>query len=156
MSRMAEACCACEMYIKEGLVYDKNGGALIGFANLGEINSHLLQFQASLESSDSSSSNEQLAKMMLVFLIRGLFSSLEFPYAQFPCTTISGDLLFDPHWRAVERIDRCGLKVLGVTADGASPNCRLFKIHNPSPGSFTHMVPNPYSTDGTDLLFLCS
>ena len=26
-----------EMYIKEDLVYDKNSGALIGFANLGEI-----------------------------------------------------------------------------------------------------------------------
>ena len=37
-----------EMYIKEDLVYDKNSGALIGFANLGEIDSHLLQFQASL------------------------------------------------------------------------------------------------------------
>ena len=119
----------------------------------GEINSHLLQFQASLESSDSSSSNEQLAKTMLVFMVRGLFSSLEFPYVQFPCTTISGDLLFDPLWQAVERIERCGLKVLGVTADGASPNRRLFKIHNPSPGSFTHKVPNPYSTDGRDLLF---
>ena len=142
-----------EMYIKEDLVYDKNSGALIGFANLGEINSHLLQFQASLESSDSSSSNEQLAKTMLVFMVRGLFSSLEFPYVQFPCTTISGDLLFDPRWQAVERIERCGLKVLGVTADGASPNRRLFKIHNPSPGSFTHKVPNPYSTDGRDLLF---
>ena len=141
-----------EMYIKEDLVYDKNSGALIGFANLGEINSHLLQFQASVES-DTSTSNEQLAKTMLVFMVQGLFSSLEFPYVQFPCTAISGDLLFDPLWQAIERIERCGLKVLAVTADGASPNRRLFKIHNPSRGSFTHKVPNPYSTDGRDLLF---
>ena len=69
---------------------------------------------------------------------------------QFPYTAISGELLFDPLWQAIERI---GLKVLAVTADGASPNRRLFKIHNPSRGSFTHKVPNPYSTDGRDLLF---
>ena len=69
---------------------------------------------------------------------------------QFPYTAISGELLFDPLWQAIERI---GLKVLAVTADGASPNRRLFKIHNPSCGSFTHKVPNPYSTDGRDLLF---
>ena len=86
-------------------------------------------------------------------MVRGLFSSLEFQYVQFPCTAISGDLLFDPLWQAIECIERCGLKVLAVTADGASPNCRLFKIHSPSHGSFTHKVPNPYSTDGRDLLF---
>lgn len=83
-----------EMYIKEDLVYDKNSGAVIGFANLGDIDSHLLQFQASVES-DTSTSNEQLAKTMLMFMVRGLFSSLESPYVQFSCTAISGDL-FDP------------------------------------------------------------
>ena len=93
---------------------------------------------------------------MLVFMVRGLFSSLEFPYVQFPCTTISGDLLFDRLCQAIECIERiewCGLKVLAMTADGALPNRHLFKIHNPFPGSFTHKVPDPYSTDGRDLLF---
>ncbi len=32
-----------EMYIKEGLVYDKHSGALIGFTQLGEITDHLHQ-----------------------------------------------------------------------------------------------------------------
>ena len=33
-----------EMHVKENLVYDKHSGALIGFANLGQTNQHLLQF----------------------------------------------------------------------------------------------------------------
>ena len=38
-----------EMYIKEDLVYNKHTNALIGFANLGETNTHLLTFQKSLQ-----------------------------------------------------------------------------------------------------------
>ena len=91
---------------------------------------------------------------MLVLMVRGLLSGLEFPYVQFPCATMTGDLLFDPLWKAIARIERCGLKVLAVTADGASPNRRLFKIHNPSSSDTSHKVKNPYSTDGRDLFFL--
>ena len=49
------------MYVKEDLVYSKHSGAFIGFHDLGNINEHLLQFQALLED-DSSDTNEQLAK----------------------------------------------------------------------------------------------
>ena len=57
-----------EMYIKEDLVFNKVSGELVGFSNLGDNNSHLLQFQSSLEKEDS---QEQLAKTMLVFMVRG-------------------------------------------------------------------------------------
>ena len=80
-----------EMHIREDLVYDKNSGALIGFANLGEINTHLIRFQAALEAGKCG--EEQLAKTVMVFMGRGLFSSLEFPYLQIPLTTATGDLL---------------------------------------------------------------
>ena len=139
-----------EMYIKEDLVYDKRAGALIGFSNLGDINTHLFQFQSRLEKDADST---VLAKTMLVFMVRGLFSNLEFPYAQFACTDITGDLLFAPIWEAVSRLERCGLKVLALTADGASPNRRLFRIHDPTLATTPHKVPNPYATDGRDLLF---
>ena len=141
-----------EMYVKEDLVYNKHSGAFIGFHDLGNINEHL-QFQASLED-ESSDTNEHLAKTMLVLMVRGLLSGLEFPYVQFPCATMTGDLLFDPLWKAITLIERCGLNVLAVTADGASPNRRLFKIHNPSSSDTSHKVKNPYSTDGRDLFFL--
>ena len=38
-----------EMHICEDLVYDKHTGVLIGFANLGDINHHLQQFDESLQ-----------------------------------------------------------------------------------------------------------
>ena len=95
---------------------------------------------------------DQLAKTMLVFMVQGLFSGLE--YVQFPCASITGDLLFDPLWKAIARIELCGLKVLAMTADGASANRRLFKIHDPFSSSTPHKVPNPYSTDGRDLFFI--
>ena len=59
---------------------------------------------------------------MFVIMVRGLLSKLCFPYAQFAATTLSGDMLFDPIWEAVSRLEKCGFKVLTITADGASSN----------------------------------
>ena len=70
-----------EMYIKEGLVYDKYTGELIGFTDLGDINSHLL----SLEQSLVDSKLQPLATTIMNFMVKGLFSHLQFPYAHFPC-----------------------------------------------------------------------
>ena len=72
-----------EMYIKEGLVYNKHNNSLIGFASLGEVNDHLLAFEQSLNGS-SPKDVASLAKTMMVMMVRGLFSGLEFPYVQFP------------------------------------------------------------------------
>ena len=54
---------------------------------------------------------EELAKTMLVVMVNGLFSLLRYPYAQFSCTSMSGDLLFNPFWQAVFRLERMGSKV---------------------------------------------
>ena len=35
----------------------------------------------------------------------------QFPYAQFPCAELTGELLLDPFWEAVKRIENVGLKV---------------------------------------------
>ena len=93
-----------EMHIKEDLVYNKHTGELVGFVNLGDINSHLLKFEKSLSREDQQT--EPLAKSMFTIMVRGLFTQLQFPYAQFPCKTISGDLMYDPFWEAVFRIER--------------------------------------------------
>ena len=54
-----------EMYIKEGLVYDKYTGELIGFTDLGDINSHLL----SLEQSLVDSKLQPLATTIMTFMV---------------------------------------------------------------------------------------
>ena len=82
--------------------------------NLGDINSHLLKFEQSLSGEDQQT--EPLAKSMFTIMVRGLFTQLQFPYAQFPCKTISGDLLYDPFWEAVSRIERLVLNTVDYYA----------------------------------------
>ena len=145
-----------EMYVREDLVYDKHSGALIGFANSGDTNKLLLQFEQQVQGeSDDETASEPLAKTMFVFMVRGVFSSLQFPYLQLPCATITGDLLFDPFWETVYRLERLGLQVLAATADGASTNRRLIKIHKlrRKRGEITYKVLNPYAAEKRYLYF---
>ena len=100
-----------EMYIREDLVYEKHRGTMIGFANLGDVSNHLLTFEHSVEQSEAAEA--VLAKSMMTFMVRGLFTLLRFPYAQFPCAEVTGDLLFHPFWKAIYRLERIGLKVIG-------------------------------------------
>ena len=98
-----------EMYINEDLMYHKHTGQLIGFASLGDINDHLLAFEHSVV--EGQSEEIELAKTMMVFMVRSLFTPFRFPYAQFPCASVTGDLLFHPFWQAVYRLERMELKV---------------------------------------------
>ncbi len=84
-----------------------------------------------------------LANSMLVLLVRGLFSKLQFPYVQFPSTSLAGDQMFEPFWEAVERLELCGFKVLGLTCDGLAANRRLFKLHKPDSKSLLNKVGKP-------------
>ena len=98
-----------EMYIREDLVYEKQTGKLIGFANLSDVSDHLLAYEQ-INNRDQSD-EKKVAKTMMVFMVRGLFTPLRFPYAQFPCATVTGDLLFHPFWQAVFRLERMEFKV---------------------------------------------
>ena len=93
---------------------------------------------------------------MLVLFVKGLFSSLEFAYAQFPCCDLTGAQMYDPVWAAVARLELCGFKVLALVCDGLAANRKLFRLHNPSaqPSDILHRV-NPYADDGRDLFFFC-
>uniref|UniRef100_A0A1X7UPC8 Uncharacterized protein n=1 Tax=Amphimedon queenslandica TaxID=400682 RepID=A0A1X7UPC8_AMPQE len=91
---------------------------------------------------------------MLVFMVKGLFNSLHFPYAQFPCTALAGDQFFDPFWEAVARLEFCGFKVLALTCDGLGANRRLFHLHNPSNRSFLNKVENPYAPERSIYFFI--
>lgn len=78
-----------EMHIREGLVYNKHSGALVGFTDLGDVNNLLSNFDRSLS---EETRGPPLSKTMLVFMVRGLLATkLQFPYAQFATTAISGD-----------------------------------------------------------------
>ena len=55
-------------------------------------------------------------------MVHGLMFKLEFPYAHFGTRSITGDLIYPIVWEAVRRLKASELKVICVTADGASNN----------------------------------
>ena len=92
-----------EMHIKEDLVYDKTSGELVGFVNLGNVNEHLIQLEQDLLQGKSAS--PALASSVFVFMMRGLFTNLKFPYATFPCQSTCGHQLASLFFEAVFRIE---------------------------------------------------
>lgn len=79
-----------EMHVKKGLVFDKVTRRLKGFFDLGTVTGHLLQFEVEKQP-DHKSFFPTPAKSMLTLMLRGIFTPLHFPYAQFPCTSFGGD-----------------------------------------------------------------
>jgi len=108
---------------------------------MGDIDKHLLKYEKVLNNPYDTSSRP-LAKTMMTFMVKGLFTDLQFPYAFFPCCEVSNDLL----WECIFRLEKCGVKVLFVTADGASTNRALFQKHDSS-SSMVYKVPNKYADD---------
>ena len=102
-----------EMHIRQDLVYNKHSGRLIGFVDMGDINNHFIHFEESLLETDAeNTSPPPLAKSMVAFMVKGLFTSLKFVYAQFPCASLVGEQLFPVFWETVFRLEIIGFKVL--------------------------------------------
>ena len=81
---------------------------MVGFANLGGINEHLVQFEKGLM--DDRPAAPQLAKTMVSYL----FSKLQFPYVQFPCAVCQASYCMTRFGKLCEewrRVENCGLKV---------------------------------------------
>lgn len=115
-----------EMKIKEGLVYDKYTDKLVGFITVDDI-SHCLQ-KLEQTCSTSPASPPTLASHMLVLLVRGVTISLKFPLAQFPTDGIAASQMYPIITDAVMRLEMLGFKVICLTANGASPNRKLFRM----------------------------
>ena len=120
-------CCIFdEVKVKEGLVYNKESMEIIGFVNIGDISEHLNAYERYC--SENIPPKPQIATHILMFMVRGLFSGLRFPYAQFPCSSLSGDQLYPLVWECVEHLEMIGFKVLAITADGASCNRKFMSM----------------------------
>ena len=117
-----------EMYVKEGLFFNKHSGELVGFADLGEINNLLADYEQQLSISETTP--RPLGKCVLLFMVRGLFTSLKFPYVQFPAASTKGSDIFPLVQQAIKHLTRLGLVVTTITCDGASDNRRMFAMFN--------------------------
>ena len=99
-----------EIYLKEGLVYSKSTGSLIGFSDLGGIPQQLDDLERKLASDTPSS--RPLAKTMMVIMVREVFGDIKFPYAQFPMSDGTADDLFPLVWQAIDRLECASIHVL--------------------------------------------
>lgn len=140
-----------EMYIKEGLVYDKATGSLIGFSDLGGVIQQLDDFERNL-SADLPQSRP-LAKTMFVMMVMAVFSNITIPYAQFPIASAKAENIFPLLWRVIGNLELNGLHVLGVTGDGASVNRKLFRMHSKNKDKTIHKTTNIFSDEARDLFF---
>ena len=144
-----------EMKIKEGLVYNKYTDQLVGFVALDNVSDQLLEFER-LCQSDGTMQKPDLASHMLVLLVRGIFTTLKFPLAQFPTTGAASHQLYPIVTEAVMRLEIMGFKVMSLTSDGSSPNRKLYRLmRDPSddttPG---YCCPNPITDDDRRLYFI--
>lgn len=120
--------------------------------NLGALNEELAQFER--ESSTQPHQLPPIANHILAVMIRGIFIHLRFPYAHFPTRGIHADHLFTIVWEAVERLESIGFKVLVITADGASPNRKFFRMHSSEDDNVCYKTSNPYTDEERCIYFM--
>ena len=88
-----------EMKIKEDIMYDKNTGEMIGFINLGDINNPIQDLQR-----DNEADHPPVATHLLTFMVRGVFTDLEFPIAHFGTDNLTAGTLFPIVWEGVQHL----------------------------------------------------
>ena len=128
---------------------------IIGYVDIGDINNELLKFEQSCndESSETPGSPLPVAKHMLVFMVRGLFIDLKFPYAQFATQSLTADLLFPLAWEAVQNLEAADFKVIAFVCDGASQNRKFFRMHSSNSKETVYETKNPYAGEPRPIYF---
>ena len=137
-----------EMKIKQGLVFSKSTKEIIGFTNLSTVNHELSILTEETDSStESSLASDQIAKQMLVFMIRPIFKpSISFPVALYPSSNLSREELYPVVMEVVEALELWALPVLAITSDGASPNRKFYKLCKlPGGPAVPYKTKNPYA-----------
>ena len=74
------------MKIREGLVFDKDTGNIIGFVNTGDMNELLRSFEVELKGQKEP--KRDVATHMLAVCVRGIFLKLDYPLGQFSTTSM--------------------------------------------------------------------
>ena len=139
-----------EVRIKSDLVFNKHTGELVGFVDLDKVGNELNDLEQTMRG------NEQvLARYMLVVMIRGITSSLQYPLAAFATDGITADFLYPIIWKAIEIVEvHVELKVLFICCDGASPNRKFFSLHSANADSTLYKTDNPFGDTGEQIYFI--
>ena len=80
-----------EMRIKSDLVYKKSTEKLIGFLEMGEINDEIKAFQDKCNDQLEECIDCEFATYVNAFMVRGIFTSLAYPFGYHASTGHSSD-----------------------------------------------------------------
>lgn len=86
--------CWDEMKVKESLVFNKHTCELVGFTDIGDINNELAKLKQRCDGNSEQRCPGEITSHMLLFMVKGMFSSLEFPYTHFATKGVTADQLY--------------------------------------------------------------
>lgn len=115
-----------EMKVKADLVYSRSTGKIIGFTDMGNVNDELQLFAD--RCSGIAASQKEFSKYVNVFMVRGIFSNLTYPFGYYGSTGMTGSQLFPCALEATRVLEAIGLKVRAWICDGCSSNRKFFSI----------------------------
>ena len=87
-------------------------GYLIGYSDLGGVVQKLQDYKEAVAS--NTPPKRSLVKTMMVFMVRGIFSDIKFPYALFPKASGTGFDLFPLIWQAIDHLECNSTHVMGI------------------------------------------
>ena len=105
---------------------------------MDSVNDEILTFQNNIEQKDT----QVFANYVNVFMARGIFTNLTYPFGYHASTGLSGDQLTPLIWEATRILELIGFNVRAWTSDGASPNRKCFDINA---GKDSYFTENPFS-----------
>ena len=118
-----------EIKVKDKLVYNRANGELIGFVELGDINTAFHNIES--EPTDTSTvDSKQIASHALCFMARSLTSKNCLPVAQFATNSLTADQLFNMFWEVVGALETEGIHVRCSISDGAATNRKFYMMHS--------------------------
>lgn len=135
---------------------NKKLGKIVGFVDLGSVNSDLKAMEASF-SQETAHTHTEMASSMLVVMVRSIMKpSFSFPIAQYPTATLSGQKLYPLAWEVIEAVEINRLQVHFITCDGLSANRRFFHLSTEADArlEYPYKTTNPFDTSRS-IYFFC-
>jgi len=109
-------------------IFNKYTGELVGYADLEQFTWQLWTANRCMDQKQPLELWENV--YMLVFMVRGVFTPLKFPYVQFPAANTQEADIFPLNRLAIKHLTRLGLVMATIICDGASDNRRMFTMCN--------------------------
>lgn len=117
-----------EMKVKSGLVFSRSSGKLVGFSSVGSVADEMYQFEKRCTDGKEDTHSPPLASHVLLYMIRGVTSSMKFPAAYYATTNVTGSELYQTTLEVIRAVKLLGLKVICLTSDGAAANRKFYEI----------------------------